>query len=85
MNEATLQAKESTMSPLVPTVFDGALMAVSAVALILALTAFILLILSPSVSGWRLLVWALIVFLVPIVGPTTWFVARHHARRDLSA
>ncbi|WP_336698615.1 PLDc N-terminal domain-containing protein [Curtobacterium sp. USHLN213] len=68
------------MNPFVPTVFDGALMALSVVALLLALAAFISLLLATTASGWRLLAWALVILFVPIVGPATWFVARRRER-----
>ncbi|WP_416393243.1 MULTISPECIES: PLDc N-terminal domain-containing protein [unclassified Curtobacterium] len=68
------------MNPFVPTTFDGALMAVAVGALILALTAFVSLLLSRTASGWHLLAWALIVLVVPIVGPAAWFVARRRER-----
>jgi hypothetical protein len=64
------------MDPLVPTVLDGALMAVSLVALILAFAAVISLICSATLSGWRLLTWVVVVLIVPFVGPALWFVAR---------
>ncbi|MFJ7289428.1 PLDc N-terminal domain-containing protein [Curtobacterium sp. NPDC098951] len=68
------------MNPFVPTTFDGALMAVAVGALILALTAFVSLLLSRTASGWYLLAWALVVLVVPIVGPAAWFVARRRER-----
>nr|WP_232832743.1 PLDc N-terminal domain-containing protein [Curtobacterium sp. YC1] len=55
-------------------------MAVSLVALLLALAAFISLIRSASPSGWRLLGWALVVLFVPIIGPAAWFLGRHRER-----
>ena len=68
------------MNPLVPTALDGALTVVSLVALMLALAAFMSLIRSPSPSGWRLLTWAVVVLIVPFVGPAMWFVARQRDR-----
>ena len=71
---------EPTMNPLVPTVVDGVLMAVSLVALFVALAAFVSLMQSGSPSGWRLLAWTFVVLFVPIIGPATWFVARRRGR-----
>lgn len=68
------------MNPFVPTVFDGALMALSVVALLLALVAFTSLLVSRTASGWRSLAWALVILFVPIVGPAAWFVARRRER-----
>jgi len=68
------------MNPFVPTAFDGALMTLSVVALLLALVAFICLLLATTASGWRLLAWALVILFVPIVGPAMWFVARRRER-----
>lgn len=68
------------MNPLVPTVLDGVLMAVGLAALLVALAAFVSLIRCATTSGWRLLAWALVVLLVPIVGPAAWFVAQHRER-----
>lgn len=73
-------AKEQMMNPLVPTALDGVLMAVSLLALFLALAAFISLIRSRSTPGRRLLGWTLVVLFAPIIGPVTWFVARHRER-----
>ena len=72
--------EEQMMNPLVPTALDGVLMAVSLFALFLALAAFISLIRSRSTFGRRLLGWTLVVLFVPIIGPATWFVARHRER-----
>ncbi|WP_186377183.1 PLD nuclease N-terminal domain-containing protein [Curtobacterium pusillum] len=55
-------------------------MTVSVVALLLALAAFLSLIRSGSTSGRRLLAWTVVVLFVPIIGPATWFVARHRER-----
>ncbi|MFS0731656.1 PLD nuclease N-terminal domain-containing protein [Curtobacterium sp. 1P10AnD] len=68
------------MNPFVPTSLDGALMAVSVGALVLALAAFISLLLSGAAPSWRPLAWALVILFVPIVGPATWFVARRRER-----
>jgi hypothetical protein len=68
------------MNPLVPTVSDGVLMAVSLLALFLALAAFISLIRARSTSGRRLLGWTLVVLFAPIIGPATWLFARHRER-----
>lgn len=68
------------MNPLVPTALDGALMAVSLVAMSLALVAFVSVIRSASASGSCSLIWAVVVLLVPIVGPALWFVVRRRQR-----
>ncbi|PYY61305.1 hypothetical protein DEJ17_04030 [Curtobacterium sp. MCSS17_011] len=73
-------AEDQMMNPLVPTALDGVLMAVSLLALFLALAAFISLIRARSTSGRRLLGWTLVVLFAPIIGPATWFVARHRER-----
>ncbi|MFJ3383421.1 MULTISPECIES: PLDc N-terminal domain-containing protein [unclassified Curtobacterium] len=68
------------MDPLSPTVLDGVLTAVSLVALLLALAALVSLIRSRAIAGRRLLGWALVVILVPIIGPAAWFVVRSRQR-----
>jgi len=68
------------MNPLIPTALDGALMIMSLVGLFLALAAFISLIRSTSPSGLRFLAWALVVFLVPFVGPAAWFTVQRRRR-----
>lgn len=69
------------MNPLVPTAFDGAMTALSAVALSLAIVAVISLIISaPTRSGWNVIAWALFVLLVPFVGPAAWFLTRRRER-----
>ena len=73
-------AEKSTMNPLVPTALDGVLMAVSLVALFLALAAFISLMRSGSTSGRHLIAWTLVVLFVPIIGPAMWFIARRRER-----
>lgn len=55
-------------------------MAVSLVALFLALAAFVSLIRAASLSGWRLLGWALVVLFVPIIGSAAWFLSRYRER-----
>jgi cytochrome bd-type quinol oxidase subunit 1 len=76
----TSWTEEQSMNPLVPTALDGALMAVSLVALILALAAFVSLIRAGSPAGWPLLAWVLVVLLVPFVGPAAWFTVRRRER-----
>lgn len=68
------------MNPLIPTVLDGVLMAVSTAASLLALAAFVSLVRSPSPAGRRLLVWILVVLFMPILGPIAWFVAQSRER-----
>lgn len=71
------------MNPLVPTPFDGAVAALAVVALILAIVAAVSLIISaPGRSGRIVITWALIVLLVPLVGPCAWFLMR---RREHAA
>lgn len=76
----TPSTEEERVNPLVPTVLDGALTAVALVALLLALAAVISLIRAAPPSGWRLLAWAVVVLIVPVVGPAMWFRARQRAR-----
>lgn len=76
----TTHVEEEIMNPLVPTALDGVLTAVSIVALFLAFSAFVALMRSQTIGGWRLFAWAFVVLLVPIVGPATWFVAQHRER-----
>lgn len=68
------------MNPLVPTALDGTLEIVSLVALLLAIAAFISLIRTTSPSGRPLFAWALVVLLVPFIGPAAWFTAQHRQR-----
>lgn len=69
------------MNPLAPTPLDGTMMVVAIIAFVLAIAALIsLIIAAPKLSGWRLLGWALVVLLVPIVGPAAWFVSRQRER-----
>lgn len=65
------------MSPFVPSVIDGLLITASLAALIMALVALTSVIRATSASGWRQLGWALVVLVIPYIGPSAWFVARH--------
>ncbi|SOC88093.1 Phospholipase_D-nuclease N-terminal [Curtobacterium sp. 314Chir4.1] len=68
------------MNPLVPSALDGVLTIGSLVALILALVALISVLRATFPSGWRQLAWALVVLVVPYIGPLAWFVARRRER-----
>lgn len=70
------------MSPLVPTVLDGAAMSVCVIGLLLALAALASPIRAASPTGWHLLAWALVVLFVPFVGPVSWFAVRLGGRRQ---
>lgn len=68
------------MNPLVPTALDGVLMSVSVFALLLALAAFVSLVRSRAVAGWRLLGWTLVVIVFWLFGPAAWFVVGRRQR-----
>lgn len=68
------------MNPLVPSFIDGVLTTASLVALVMALVALISVIRATFASGWRQLGWALVVLVIPYIGPSAWFVARHRER-----
>jgi hypothetical protein len=67
------------MNPLIPTFVDVVMMVTLIIALGLSFAAFISMIRAATLSGWRFLVWALVVFLLPIAGAAAWFATR---RRD---
>jgi choline-glycine betaine transporter len=69
------------MNPLVPTPFDGTMMVVAVIAFVLMVVAlFSLILAAPKLSGWRLVAWALLVLLVPFVGPAAWLISRQRER-----
>lgn len=70
------------VSPLVPTVLDGAAMSVCVFGLLLALAALASLIRAASPTGWHVLAWTLVVLFVPFVGPVSWFTIRLRGRRQ---
>lgn len=68
------------MNPLVPSAFDGVLIAGALGTVILACAACVSLLLNRTVTGWSLLAWALVILFVPIIGPAAWFIARRRER-----
>lgn len=73
------------MNPLIPSAFDTVMTVVLLIALGLAFCAFISMIRSRTVTGWRFLVWTLAVFLLPFVGAAAWFaVGRRDRAEDLA-
>lgn len=61
------------MNPLVPTAFDVLMTIVAVLAFAYSATAFVSIVRVRRVEPLVFLFWAAIVLLVPIVGPTIWF------------
>lgn len=67
-------------NPLVPTVLEGVGVVIALAALAMALTAFVSMARSDPPTGWRFLAWALLVFLVPVLGAVAWFASERRRR-----
>ncbi|MEK6310061.1 MULTISPECIES: PLDc N-terminal domain-containing protein [Curtobacterium] len=69
------------MNPLVPSTPDGVVAIAAVGAVILSAAALLsVIITAPRLPGRALLAWALVVALVPFVGPASWFLTRQGKR-----
>lgn len=68
------------VNPLVPTAYDVIITALWVGVLAYTAVAFISAVRDRRVTGIRFLLWFLVIVLLPIIGPTAWFVLRD--RRD---
>lgn len=66
-------------NPLIPTAFDVVVMVVWLVICAYTVVAFVSAARDRRVVGIRFLLWFLIIFLLPVIGPTAWFVLRPRA------
>lgn len=70
------------MNPLIPSAFDVVMTLVLLIALGLSFAAFISMIRTEALTGWRFLLWALAAFLLPVVGATAWFTTTRRERAE---
>lgn len=66
-------------NPLVPTAFDVAVIVVWLIVVAYTVVAFVSAVRDRRVVGIRFLLWFLVIVMLPIVGPTAWFVLRQRA------
>jgi hypothetical protein len=66
------------MNPLVPTLLDGVFMSVLAIGFVLAIVAFVSLMLTRGTSALVVILWAVAIFAVPFLGSGAWFAVRSH-------
>lgn len=63
-------------NPLIPTAYDVVVFAVWVAAMVYTVVALVSAVRDRRVVGIRFLLWFLVIALVPIIGPTAWFVRR---------
>jgi hypothetical protein len=66
-------------NPLVPTAFDVVVVVVWLIVVAYTVVAFVCAVRDRRTVGIRFLLWFLVIALVPVVGPTAWFVLRPRA------
>ncbi|MDQ4214866.1 PLDc N-terminal domain-containing protein [Microbacterium capsulatum] len=68
------------MNPLIPSDPDLVLAAITLVAMAFTAVAFISLMLTKAMRPLAFLLWVVLVFALPVAGPTAWFAARPRYR-----
>ncbi|MCK2023527.1 PLDc N-terminal domain-containing protein [Microbacterium sp. kSW2-24] len=63
-------------NPLIPTAYDVILFALWVGAMVYTVVALVSAVRDRRVVGIRFLLWFLVIALVPVIGPTAWFVRR---------
>ena len=63
-------------NPLIPTAYDVIFFVLWGAAMVCAVVALVSAVRDRRVVGIRFLLWFLVIALVPIIGPTAWFVRR---------
>ncbi|MFF7293741.1 PLDc N-terminal domain-containing protein [Microbacterium sp. NPDC008134] len=71
-------------NPLIPTAFDVAVSVVWLIVCAYAVVAFISVVRDRRVVGIRFLLWFLVIALVPVIGPTAWFVLRRREAESVA-
>ena len=64
------------MNPLVPTSLDGIFMSVLALGFVLAIVAFVSLMMTRGLSALLVILWSVAIFAVPFLGSGAWFAVR---------